>query len=256
MYKEKADIICLTETWLSKNKEPQFKNYNCEWLHRQDRQHGGIAIIIRDNLCYRKVDLTPYNDGALEAQSIILQLKDGRELKILNFYNPSQNITLSEIQHYIHQMGNTYILVGDLNAHSHILMTDDSTNTTGKNLELLLSKHNVCLINPLNLVSYTDRRTGKGSCLDLCLSSPNIADCCSIEHAPDVGSDHCPLLMELKLTPDRQGIGSVPRWKVDGVNWDKWRSDIQDSTLILPNASCNILHDFEERINYVSTKYI
>ena len=29
---EKAELVCLTETWLTKH-EPKFKNYKCEWKH-------------------------------------------------------------------------------------------------------------------------------------------------------------------------------------------------------------------------------
>ena len=42
---EKAELVCLTETWLTKHK-PKFKNYKCEWKHRPDRSCGGLGILI------------------------------------------------------------------------------------------------------------------------------------------------------------------------------------------------------------------
>ena len=66
-----------------------------------------------------------------------------------------------------------YIVVADLNAHTPILHLGDHTNITGSNLELLLSREDAC---PVNLFTYTNRRTGNQSCLDFCLASCNLVD--------------------------------------------------------------------------------
>ena len=45
MYTQKPDILCITETWLSKH-EPKFINYTPEWKHRGGLG-GGVGILVR-----------------------------------------------------------------------------------------------------------------------------------------------------------------------------------------------------------------
>lgn len=50
------DVILLTETWLTKNDDaPNFRNYKCERLNRND-ERGGIAIYFRQNLPFYTID--------------------------------------------------------------------------------------------------------------------------------------------------------------------------------------------------------
>ena len=59
------------------------------------------------------------------------------------------------MNHYIKQLGNKYIIVGDFNGHSRIL--DDAelrTNPTGKTIEQLVTNHNLHLNTPKNTYTY------------------------------------------------------------------------------------------------------
>ena len=130
-----------------------------------------------------------------------------------------------------------------MNAHTPILRSYDHSTTTGRNLEHLLSKEDICLLNPINLYTYTDRRTGNQSCLDICLASSNIIELCSLGVMDDVGSDHYPLNIIIDASPKRQIINKPPRWKIKGVDWGMWGSKIPDSTLELNNSVME-LNDF------------
>ena len=101
-------------------------------------------------------------------QAIDLYLVNGTKLSVLNYYNPNKDVHLPEYHYYLKQLHHQYIVVGDLNAHTSILHLGDHSNITGRNLELLLSREDACLLNPVNLFTYTDRRTGNQSCLDIC----------------------------------------------------------------------------------------
>ena len=81
--------------------------------------------------------------------------------------------------------------------------SNENSNTTGRNLELLLSKEDICLLNPINLYTYTDRRTGNQSCLYICHASSNIIELCSLGVMDDVGSDHYPLNVIIDASPKR-----------------------------------------------------
>ena len=142
-----------------------------------------------------------FHNCDLEAQAIDLHLEDGTKFSVFNYYNPNKDVTLIEFQHYLKQLQQQHIMVGDMNAHISILRSNDHSNTTGRNLELLLSKEDICLLNPINLYTYTDRRTGNQSCLDICLASSNIIELCSLGVMDDVGSDHCPLNTIIDASP-------------------------------------------------------
>ena len=70
---EKAELVCLTETWLRRY-EPKFNNYKCLWKHRPDRVGGGLGILVKSNLQYDEINLSPFKNGVLEVQAIDLHL--------------------------------------------------------------------------------------------------------------------------------------------------------------------------------------
>ena len=58
------DIICLSETWLTKN-EPKLKNYQSIFKNRQG-VGGGLGIYTVNNLTIRNLNLNPLKNGLLE----------------------------------------------------------------------------------------------------------------------------------------------------------------------------------------------
>ena len=170
LYMEKADIMCVSETWLKDNKyNPKFINYNCIFKNRETLGGGGgIGVIIKRNIKYQEVKLNPYKAGKLEIQAIKIFTKVS-EITLVNLYNPNEDITEAEFEHYIHQIGDRFLLVGDFNAHTPILDSKcKKRNKTGKALENIIEQEAVCLVNPIDFYMYLDARTGKLSCLDLC----------------------------------------------------------------------------------------
>ena len=102
-------------------------------------------------------------------------MADGAEVSVLHVYNLGKDITKSEVQFYIGQLVRHYINAGDFNAHSKILDLDCiRTNGTGRTIENILLRVEVCLLNPRNFYTYIDFRTGRKSCLYLCVCSHNI----------------------------------------------------------------------------------
>ena len=109
------------------------------------------------------------------------------------------------------------------------------------------------LLNPVNLFTYTDRRTGNQSCLDICLASFNLVDLCSLTLMRDVGSDHYPLIISVDVTPKIHIIGRPPRWKVIDADWGLWASKIPDSALESSNSATDFNDYLEKRLEQAST---
>ena len=166
---------------------------------------------------------------------------------VLNYYNPNIDVRLTEFQHYLKQLHHQCIVVGDMNAHTPILHLGDHSNITDRNLELLLSREDACLLNPVNLFTYTDRRTSNQSCLDICLGSCNLVDLGSLTLMRDVGSDHYSLIISVDVTPKSHIIGRPPRWTVKDADWGLWASKIPDSTLESSNSITELNDDLGKR---------
>jgi exonuclease III len=127
--------MCLNETWLNEKYLPKFVGYTSIWKNRAGRG-GGVGEVIKLGTQYQTVNLNPYNNGILETQAI--KIAYGRQndyVYVFNFYNPNGNVRLTEVRHYTAQLGEKFIMVGDMNAHCDVLnSTCIKANPTGKSL--------------------------------------------------------------------------------------------------------------------------
>ena len=132
------DIVCLCETWLSERFVPKFDNYIAEWKHRGSAG-GGLGLLIHKNVQHRKLVVSDFAGGVLEAQAVQIHMRSSEPLNILNIYNPNKNVTVEEFEHYLGMIGNKFLAIGDFNAHSPVLdSTVRSSNPTGRSLESCL----------------------------------------------------------------------------------------------------------------------
>lgn len=247
------EIMCLCETWLKDKYVPKFKNYLTEWKNREERG-GGLGVIVKQSIQYQVVNLNQYQGGILEVQAIKIHMQNSSTMTILNLYNPNKNITLEEMVHYIEQLGNNFLIIGDLNAHTPLLNdTVKRCNQSGKMLEDLLLQNTVCLINPPNMFTYIDRSTGKQSCLDLCLSSSNIAPYINIEPLCEIGSDHLVMNISVEILPLKYEWLRTPKFN---ITKDKL-ADLQNwyipSKLIKPASTEDLTEDLMKRIHQSAT---
>ena len=249
LYTEKADIMCLSETWLKENKfKPKFINYSTIYRNRDKVEGGGVGIIIKRSIKYQEINLKPFKTGKLEIQAIKIFTKT-EEITLINLYNPNEDISELEFQHYIQQIGNKFIIVGDFNAHTPILDSKcKRRNKTGKVLENIIEQERVCLINPINFYTYIDFRTGKLSCLDLCLTSANLISKTRIEHSKDIGSDHRATRVEIEIAPIKVTINSRKKWIMTSESLECYAMNIKKSSIIKPCAVDEMAEDMERRI--------
>ena len=159
--------------------------------------------------------------------------------------------------HYISQLGDFYVIMGDFNAHTPILSSHcTQTNATGRMLEYLITNEYVCLNNPIDFFTYISASTGKPSCLDICLSSPNLALDIDMKQLAEVGSDHIPLLITLIRTPIFKESTSRKKFKCTKENLKKFSNHISPSTLNHPNDINALADDFTSRLSTVANKFI
>lgn len=250
LYLKKPDFMALSETWISNTKyEPRFHNYSVEWKHRDNGNGGGLGLLIKRGIQYNNIILTPYNGGSLEYQAIEIFLTNKSKLVVFHFYNPNQSISTQEMIHYIGQLGQLYLITGDLNAHAPVLSsTCTRSNATGNSLENLLINHDICLINPIDLYTYTNPGTGKKSCLDLCLTSPSIAAETSVMVLSEIGSDHLPVEISIKQDAVTSELSCRKKWKYSKQSLELFSRSIHPSKVNKPCDTDTLVKDFTDRL--------
>ena len=256
LYLEKPAVFCFNETWMKKEYEPRFIGYSTIWKNRDDG-YGGVGILINNEYSYKEINLVAFDGGVLEVQAINVMLESSEMISIFNCYNPNEHVTIHEVRHYIQQLSRKFIIVGDLNCQTQVLDTKCTrSNFTGRMLETLLTEDPICLINPRDMYTYVSFSNLKKSCLDVCLSSPNIASLTTIECKQDVGSDHYPLKVVVNISPAIQEIRIQKRWILENVKWNQWREDFPHLRGVLPNSVNNLSEELTNRILYTSHKNI
>ncbi|CAF2095939.1 unnamed protein product [Rotaria magnacalcarata] len=128
---QNADLICLTETWLSyknlinkfdmngyhlihKSRSSSFSNDHL--LHSQKR--GGIAVYYRDSISVQEIDSCEH----LNLEHITFELLKEKIIIVNCYRSPQQNKTefLTNIDHHLKEIGieRKIILIGNLNENS------------------------------------------------------------------------------------------------------------------------------------------
>ena len=257
VYAKKPHVVVLSETWLTKY-IPRFVGYVGDWNNRNGFA-GGTGFLIKSGVAYRTLFLTPYNNGYLEFQAIKIDLEEGGCLNLLHVYNPGRPVSEEEFKHYINQLGNNFILLGDFNAHSKMLHSKCVVpNVTGRSLEKLVANNNVCLANPYNFYTYTNAHTGKRSCLDLCFASPGLVSMIQMTLLQDVGSDHMPISVSINKFPKYVAKCFLKKWVTNNDNLSEFSGAMKRTVgeVMQPNDINTIDTELTDRIVRVATETI
>lgn len=122
--RQKVDIMIINDTRFTETHRLKVKTYTCIRKDVTQKTTGGIIMIVRNAIDYRKVNIK--ND--ITIQSVAIKLKT--EVFIIGVYNPPSNyFKIEEIEKLL-KKGNKVLLIGDLNARRRIIMT--STPKAGK----------------------------------------------------------------------------------------------------------------------------
>ena len=259
LYLVKPDVVCLCETRLpTRAAEPHFTGYQAVWWHRPARDGGGLSVLIRNNVPFSVNVLIPYSPTSrFETLSVRISTSIGM-VDILNIYNPCSDVTLAEITHFVQQLSELNVLIGDFNAHSPLWDERQRSNFTGKSIEDFLDQHSHGLLNEYYVPTYIATRTGTTSCLDLCFPVNRLLGLGSFSVGPDVGSDHLPLCCSFSLALNKYSVLGPPRWDLKRAHWAGWHVDLcnSDYGIVLPAPATALNDDLCSRIDEASRSHI
>ena len=248
LYSNKPDIMAVCETWI-KYHAPKFIGYSAEWKNRPCGNGGGLGLILKRGIQYQLLDILPFTTGVLEYQIIRIFLEDKSTVDVMNLYNPNKNVTVQEMTYYISQMGSKYIILGDMNAHSHLL--DDSivrSNATGQSVEQIVINGDACISNPPNFYTYYNLGTLSKSCLDICMLSPDLITGVNMKKLADIGSDHLPIKIDILIKPVRNKLLYRKKYVIKNDLLPQYNEQIIDSTIMKPTDVNSLVKDFTDRL--------
>ena len=259
LYTRKPDIVAIQETWYkNKNKTPTFISYEHIRKDRINRPAGGIMLLMRDHLQYEEKAITEYNGNkSLEVQVITVKMQNST-MDVVNIYNPKTTLNEREFQHYMSQVSNQYIMVGDLNGHHHMWDPErnGAPNQCGRVLhDIVINSNNIAIATPPSLPTYTNSYTGESSTIDLILCTPRLIPYISTTTTADLGSDHEPILSTVTMIPDTAERGKKPKWILEKSKFNEWKEDIMNLPPTAPEETEEEQKQFTSDIINVSKKH-
>lgn len=210
------DFLCIQETWIYDNILPQIPGYNSIHTFRINKQGGGSAIYIKDDINYYSIENINFTDVDIEVSGLIFQKNKYENVALVSVYiAPNQSITqehLNKLCIYQNQ-----IIVGDFNA-KHNLWGSPLNDGRGKIVEIFLEENNFVCLNKgeETRINYN----GSISHLDLAFCTKNMSfniDCIVLDD--NLGSDHFPLELSISFSTDKLEMNPNIKFNYRKADW-------------------------------------
>ena len=190
--KHDIDIAVIQETkFTSKTKMKATPNYE---LVRKDRggdiKGGGVAFLVRHNIPFQR-ESTPnqLNDNVLELLTISVNNDNDSPLFLRNVYIPPASSCAPgyspPLANLTNGLGNTFLILGDFNAHHHLWNSEDNEDTRGQAIAQWINDSEIGILN-----ENTPTRVTESSCTspDLSLASFDCLPTCQWSTQTSLGS--------------------------------------------------------------------
>ena len=246
---QKPHILCLSETLLKPHfQNIRFKNYDILRKDRQTGNGGGIAILVRKELNYKKIPLTNYRNGNMECLAITVNLKN-IPIDILACYSPPGQLNEIELEHYCNNLQNKTIICGDLNAR-HSEWDTKGSNTAGNTLHnFLTNSEQLSVLTPKDLPTRYDVYRNTDSTIDLFIGHSSLTPYAKIINKPLTGSsDHYPTQLTIDMDPIWDQIKFRGKWKINNDLWPKWCLLLKTLSITLTDSVENSINQFTEKL--------
>ncbi|GFV16835.1 probable RNA-directed DNA polymerase from transposon BS [Trichonephila clavipes] len=230
-----VQIIALQETKLKEHAKLKIKGCNIIRSDRQEGGGGGLAFLVRD-INYRTIDNPQFTDSKLEIQRLNVIWK-GKNLNISNMYHPPNQKSLPD---NLLDISESNLLVGDLNA-KHSSWGSVINNKRGVELHNLMDDSAHLALND-GSPTYSSHSYHTEEALDV---SIDIFPFCKWTVLQDIGSDHLPILVELKWKQLTQLV-KKNFWNFKKANWENYRDTVDRGLLSKPPFECRSIDDLDE----------
>ena len=227
MENSKILIAAIQETKLTRlSKERKTPNYT---FVRQDRgrdKGGGLAFLIHKEVSFN-LEKTPARlaqDPYLESMTISIPSKDS-PLYIRNVYIPPQSSCASgyapPLNDLFTGLGDSYYILGDMNAHNILWHSDATNDTRGEELADAVSNQDAAIIN----LDMPTRVTSTASTApDVSIASSNLIPVTNWKVENKMSSDHQPITISLTAELTKSNSKHQTFINFSKADWPKFTS--------------------------------
>lgn len=225
--KEKEiDVALLNETHLSGKDSLKFQHFYCFRKDRENRQGGGVAILIRKNIQHHPLNNTAANEN-VEQTGIVVSTKSGKLALFAVYSPPGAPIDEEELDEIFKRREPT-IAMGDFNA-KHIVWNSKITNTQGRKLLRYVENRTLTVISTDEPTRYPPGNCGQPDILDIGIIK-DINKRFKLEVEDELSSDHNPIVLTLDGSRKRE-----PRI-IEKVNWNKYEENFTIEEIDINNG--------------------
>ncbi len=228
--KENPDIVCLNEikqNEFSGNYNLNIKGYNTIFKVSVDKVGRGVAIIVKNTINFEQI----IGLDIFEAEIIGIKISKGDQiLNIFSYYNPPDKILNTDLLRHIEAMHGNYIVCGDLNAKSDIVLKAvNQGNQNGKILEEFVLSSNAIVLNNEQPTFHIKKRDYH-EILDVVIASPQIAAMSKfgVFENSFLDSDHSPIEIIISMMVDKVIIEESTHTKLNfsRTDWENFKIEL------------------------------
>lgn len=242
-YKEDPDIILINSHCLTNGNTVKIYNYKCHTTNKNNENHSGAAICIRNNIHYKILD--NFESDLIGAE---IETQQG-PIRILTTYVPPRTSYLHypDLYKALNSKTPAYIFA-DLNAR-HSSLGHNSSNTRGEQLATLINRGHAIHLGP-NFATYINHRSATNP--DIVIGNKSIFHNIALQQGTiATPSDHQYIIGKISANPIQ--IPTRPRPSFPKADWNKYREAMnnQNSTnlqIITPQAIEQAVNNFMETI--------
>nr|WP_253308721.1 reverse transcriptase family protein [Rickettsia endosymbiont of Ceutorhynchus assimilis] len=220
LHHERIDIAVVVETWLGDEDRLVVKNYSVERSDRAGRRAGGVALLIRESIAYKRM---PQWRTAIE--HVCIQLANG--VLINGCYNaPQIRLSVANLTPFFPQNSRS-LLLGDLNAR-HRLWRNHRGNTNGMILNDFVNDRPELILLSTESPTHYPSNNMTPTYIDLAISK-GLRDLSDLVTINALSSDHLPIFFTWgELDPPRPQV----RLSYKNFNWPLFRQTLNTLTQI------------------------
>ncbi len=236
MEKDNIPFAAIQETKLTKSSKP-FKTPN-HTLVRKDRgtnKGGGLAFLVHKDVKF-SIEPTPIHleqDPYLETMTISIPGVNNSTLYVRNVYIPPQSSCPNvngqpyepPFNHLLDGLGDSYLILGDFNAHSELWHSDATNDTRGNSLADTITGQTCGIIND----DLPTRVTHLASTApDISIASADLIPYTNWRIANKMSSDHLPIIISLKAEFKKFNSQNKNFINFSKANWPKFQKYVED----------------------------
>ncbi len=233
-------VICVQETWLNKNKSFALKGYDVERRDRQNRQGGGVAIFICQELEWNPLNVVT----SMECMAVQIIARPA-PITICNIYSAEQLTEEKTLEEILNQLPQPVLFCGDFNGH-HPMWGGRRIDRKGEIIANFIEQNNLVLINDGSGTRIGDR--GSLTPIDLSFTTADIARKTKwkVDYSSSIGSDHFPITISISGRALAKSPPALQKWNLERGDWEKFKrlaeSEINSSLI------CKDIDRFAEKV--------